>query len=371
MLKWTTSAAVVVAALALSLLITSAQPAQAQSVGRTVPLQNLGWAPGFVGGSGSVIYTAVNERFQASVSVEGLLPSHEYGVTVMGVGVDGTTTADDSSFTLTTDAAGSGETEIDLALPADAAPLPAYQVHILIVDLSEPLSAPLPNPLGVLFAVPLVCEAPLGFLVGDPDSAAVVTDDTTTKLENLGWAPGFDAGDGSFSWTPTGDRFEADVTVTDLIPNHEYAVYVMAADLAGGVTLDSTSYKLATNGQGAASVSVSMSPPIAGLPVPSFQVHILIVDESVTLSTPPNPLGISHPIALACEAPVGFRSLAAAAAAPVPPPAPVPPASGNAGMAGGGDGGLAPWASWPVVGAGFAALLLLIGAARFRRSPGR
>ena len=363
MWKWTTGAAVVIVMLALSLLIASAQPAQAQSVGRTALLQDLGWAPGFEGGSGSVIYAAVNDRFQAFVSVQGLRPSHEYGVTVMGIGVDGTTTADDSSFTVTTNAAGRGEVAIDFALPADAAPLPAYQVHILIVDTSEPLSAPLPNPLGVPFAVPLVCQAPLGFLVGDPDSAAVVTDDTTTKLENLGWAPGFDGGDGSFTWTPTGDSFEAALTATDLIPNHEYAVYVMAADLAGSVTLDSTSYKLATNAQGAASVSVSLSPPTAGLPVPAFQVHILVVDESVTLSAPlPNPLGIPHPVALACEAPVGFRSLAAAA--------PVPPASGNAGMAGGSDGGPPPWASWPVVGGALAALVL-VGAMGVRRSTGR
>jgi hypothetical protein len=358
---------VTVALLALSLLIASGQSAQAQSAGRTVPLQDLGWAPGLEGGSGSVIYVAVNDRFQAFVRVQGLRPSHEYGVTVMGLAVDGTATADDSSFTLTTDAAGSGSTAIDFALPADAAPLPAYQVHILIVDRSEPLSEPLPNPLGVPFAVPLACEFPLGFLVGDPDSAAPVTDDTTINLENLGWAPGFDGGDGSFSWTPTGDSFEADVTATDLIPNHEYAVYVMAAALDGTVTLDSTSYKLTTDGQGAASVSVSLSPPTAGLPVPAFQVHILVVDETVTLNAPlPNPLGIPHPIALACESPAGFRSLATAAPAP-----PAPPATGNAGLADGGHGERLPWASWPVAGAGFAALVMLAGAAGVRMSTRR
>ena len=332
---------------------------------RSVPLQNFGWAPGFVGGSGSITYEGLNDPFQATVDVDGLLANHEYGVTVMGVAVDGTTTSDDSSFTITTDGNGAGSTDVSLDLPSGDG-VPAYQVHFMIVDKSQPLEEPLPNPLGVPFAVPLACEFPLGFRVAEAGSALPVEDDDEIALVNLGFAPDFEGGGGSLTWDGRGSSFEADVTATDLLPDHDYVLYVMAAGLDGTVTLDSTSYQVTTDSDGAVSSHVSLSPSAEGAPIPAFQVHILVVDEGVMLEEPlPNPLGIPHPIPLVCEFAVGFLGFPPGVG--VPEPEPGLPSAGTGGSSGG--GALPLWALWLLVGAGSAILVSGAGTA-LRRAKG-
>ena len=330
---------------------------------RSVPLQNFGWAPGFEGGSGSITYEGLNDPFEATVEVDDLLPNHEYGVTVMGIGVDGTTTSDSTSFAITTDANGAGSTEVTLELPAGEG-IPAYQVHFLIVDTSQPVEEPLPNPLGVEFGVPLACEFPLGFRVAEPGSALPVENDDEIALVNLGFAPEFDGGGGSFTWDGRGSSFEADVTATDLLPDHDYVLYVMAAGLDGTVTLDSTSYPVTTDSDGAVSSHVSLAPTAEGAPIPAFQVHILVVDETVTLEEPlPNPLGIPHPIALVCEFPAGFLGFPRG----VPEPAPDLPSAGTGGSSGG--GAIPLWTLWLLVGAG--SVILVSGAASVVLRDGR
>ncbi|MCH7699946.1 MAG: hypothetical protein IH865_13505 [Chloroflexi bacterium] len=330
---------------------------------RSVPLQNFGWAPGFEGGSGSITYEGLNDPFEATVEVDDLLPNHEYGVTVMGVSVDGTNTGDDSSFTITTDGNGAGTTDVTLDLPTGEG-VPAYQVHFLIVDRSQPLEEPLPNPLGVPFAVPLACEFPLGFRVAEAGSALPVEDDDEIALVNLGFAPDFEGGGGSLTWDGRGSSFEADVTATDLIPDHDYVLYVMAAGLDGTVTLDSTSYPVTTDSDGAVSSHVSLAPTAEGAPIPAFQVHILVVDETVTLEEPlPNPLGIAHPIPLACEFPAGFLGFPRGVAEPEPDL----PSTGTGGSSGG--GAIPLWALWLLVGAG--SVILVSGAASVVLRDGR
>ena len=333
--------------------------AQDGSGARSVPLQNFGWAPGFEGGSGSITYEGLNDPFEATVEVDDLLPNHEYGVTVMGVGVDGTTTSDNTSFAITTDANGAGSTDVTLELPVGEG-IPAYQVHFLIVDTSQPVEEPLPNPLGVEFGVPLACEFPLGFRVAEPGSALPVENDNEIALVNLGFAPDFEGGGGSLTWDGRGDTFEGDVTATDLIPDHDYVLYVMAAGLDGTVTLDSTSYPVTTDSDGSLSSHVSLAPDAAGAPVPAFQVHILVVDETVTLEEPlPNPLGIAHPIALACEFPAGFLGFPRSA----PEPEPVLPSAGTGPSPG---AGIPLWPFWLLVGAGS---VILVSGAAWRSRP--
>ena len=345
---------------------TATGSAQDGSAARTVALENFGWAPGFEGGSGSITYEGLNDPFQATVNVADLLPNHEYGVTVMGVAVDGTTTSDDSSFTIMTDGNGAGSTDVTLELPTGEG-VPAYQVHFLIVDTSQPLDEPLPNPLGVPFAVPLACKFPLGFRVAESGSALPVEDDNNIALVNLGFAPGFEGGGGSFTWSGRGDSFEADVTATDLLPDHDYMLYVMAAGLDGSVTLDSTSYPVTTDSAGTASSHVSLSPTAEGTPIPAFQVHILVVDETVTLEEPlPNPLGIPHPIALACEFPAGFLALPEAGPAP-PDTGPAPPETGTGGKLDTAQGGTPLWIAWLVLGVGFTVLAGGLGSVMRRR----
>lgn len=338
--------------------------AQDGSAARTVALENFGWEPGFEGGSGSITYEGLNDPFQATVNVDDLLPNHEYGVTVMGVGIDGTTTSDDSSFTIMTDGNGAGSTEVSLELPTGEG-VPAYQVHFLIVDTSQPLEEPLPNPLGVPFAVPLACQFPLGFRVAEAGSALPVVDDSTIALVNLGFAPGFEGGGGSFTWSGRGDSFEADVTATDLLPDHDYVLYVMAAGLDGSITLDSTSYPVTTDAAGTASSHVSLSPSAEEAPIPAFQVHILVVDETVTLEEPlPNPLGIPHPIALACEFPAGFLGLPEAG----PPEEDVaPPETGTGGKLDTRQGGTPLWMAMLLLGVGLTVLAGGLGSVMRRR----
>ncbi len=335
-------------------LASGAASAQERSAARSVALINFGWAPGVEGGSGSITYEGLNDPFQATVEVDGLLPDHEYGVTVMGVAVDGTTTADNSSFTITTDENGAGTADVTLDLPAGEG-IPAYQVHLLIVDTSQPVEEPLPNPLGVEFGVPLACEFPLGFRVAEPGSALPAEDDDEIALVNLGFAPEFEGGAGSITWDGRGTSFEADVTATDLLPDHDYVLYVMAAGLDGTVTLDSTSYPVTTDANGAVSAQVSLSPAAEGAPVPAFQVHVLVVDETVTLEEPlPNPLGIPHPIALACEFPAGFLGLPRG----VPETAPGLPSTGTGGSP---DTGISLWVLLLLAGTG--SIILAGGAA--------
>ena len=131
--------------------------------GGSVPLFNYGWAPGFESGSGSIDYKGQNGIFDATVDVEGLMPSHQYTVRIMGAALNGEITSAD--FDLTTDSGGAGSIAIKHEFPVpDGVPLPAYQVHFLIIDPSESLSAPLPNPLGVENPIVLACLFPLGFI---------------------------------------------------------------------------------------------------------------------------------------------------------------------------------------------------------------
>ena len=358
----------VIVALVL-LMGTAAGSAQDGSAERSVPLENLGWAPGFSGGSGSVTYEGLNDPFQATVDVDGLLPDHEYGVTVMGVSVDGTNTSDDSSFTITTDGDGAGSTDVTLDLPTGEG-IPAFQVHFLIVDKSQPLEEPLPNPLGVPFGLPLACEFPLGFRVAEAGSALPAESDDTIPLVNLGFAPDFEGGGGTLTWAGRGDTFEGDVTATDLIPDHDYVFYVMAAGLDGTITLDDTSYQVTTDADGAASAHVSLAPTAEAAPIPAFQVHILVVDETVTLEEPlPNPLGIAHPIALACEFPAGFLAVPPGALGPEPEPTSEPaaglPSTGGGALDGG--GGISSWSLWLLFALGSAALAGGAGSVLLRR----
>ena len=150
----------------------------------------------------------------------------------------------------------------------------------------------------------------------------------------------------------------------DLLPDHDYVLYVMAAGLDGTVTLDSTSYPVTTDSDGAVSSHVSFAPTAEGAPIPAFQVHILVVDETVTLEEPlPNPLGIPHPIALVCEFPAGFLGFPRG----VPEPAPDLPSAGTGGSSGG--GAIPLWALWLLVGAGSAILVSGAGTA-LRRAKG-
>ena len=191
-----------------------------------------------------------------------------------------------------------------------------------------------------------------------------VEDDDEIALVNLGFAPDFEGGGGSFTWDGRGSSFEADVTATDLIPDHDYVLYVMAAGLDGTITLDSTSYPVTTDSDGAVSSHVSLAPTAEGAPIPAFQVHILVVDETVTLEEPlPNPLGIPHPIALACEFPAGFLGFPRG----VPEPAPDLPSAGTGGSSGG--GAIPLWTLWLLVGAG--SVILVSGAASVVLRDGR
>ena len=88
----------------------------------------------------------------------------------MGSALNGEITAVD--MPLTTDSSGAGSLAITHAFPVpDGVPLGAFQVHFLVIDPSETLSAPLPNPLGVTNPIALACMFPLGFLQTGPGPA--------------------------------------------------------------------------------------------------------------------------------------------------------------------------------------------------------
>ena len=125
----------------------------------TMTLADFGWAPGFTGATGQIRYVSAQESFQAEVSAEGLKPNHTYNIAVMGVDLAGKATP--GSFTFTTDADGKGQASVNLALPKDAKPLPAYQVHLMVSDPAETIEPA--NPLGIPNPIPLACFTPMGF----------------------------------------------------------------------------------------------------------------------------------------------------------------------------------------------------------------
>ena len=93
--------------------------------------------------------------------------------------------------------------------------------------------------------------------------------------------------------------------VEQLKPNHEYIIFMMSSALNGDQT--TMEIPFTTDSSGAASVDISHTFDIPdGVPLPALQVHFLVLDKSVTLDEPANPLGIPNPIVLACLFPLGF-----------------------------------------------------------------
>ena len=122
-------------------------------------MADFGWAPGFAGATGQIRYVPSQESFQAEVSASGLKPNHTYNLALMGIDLSGKMTQ--GSFPFTTDGAGEVRTSVDFSLAKDVQPLPAYQVHLLVVDPSATIEPA--NPLGIPNPIPLACFAPMGF----------------------------------------------------------------------------------------------------------------------------------------------------------------------------------------------------------------
>ena len=148
-------------------LMASTQSPQISPVS-TMKMLDFGWAPEgwYSGGSGMITYEGVGDKYSAQVTVQGLKKDHDYAVFVMGADVQGNVTPDFESFKFKTDADGKAVVQISLALSADAKPIPAYQVHILVVEPGPDLEGPLPNPFGINQPIALACESPMGFRVG-------------------------------------------------------------------------------------------------------------------------------------------------------------------------------------------------------------
>ena len=208
----------------------------------------------------------------------------------------------------TTDAQGAATISVAKTFEvADGAPLPAFQVHFLIVDDAVDLDAPLPNPLGIAHPIALACSFPLGFLQLDvPTAPAASLSGDSVPLVNFGWAPGVEGGSGSVAYKGQDEQFNGTLTVSDLKPDFEYTVRVMGSALNGEIT--AVDMALTTDSNGAGSLEVTHAFPVPdGVPLAGFQVHFLVIDPSETLSAPlPNPLGIENPIVLACLFPLGF-----------------------------------------------------------------
>ena len=298
--------------LPLSVLViglgTSITTAQQAGLTNTVVFQDFGWDPNTQGASGSVTYGAVGGSFAGEVAVRELKPSHVYKLYLMDVGITGATSLDSTTYSFTTDAQGSANISVAETFDvAEGAPLPAFQVHFLVVDESVDLSAPLPNPLGIAHPIALACSFPLGFLQLDvPTAPAVALNGDSVPLFNFGWAPGFDGGSGSIAYSGQSEQFEGTVTVAGLKPSFNYTIRVMGSALNGDIT--AADFGLTTDSAGAGSLEIAHAFPVPdGVPLGGFQVHFLVIDTSETLEAPlPNPLGINNPIVLACMFPLGF-----------------------------------------------------------------
>ena len=285
-------------------------PAQqvSQSVTNVVAFQDFGWDPDTSGASGSVTYSGVGSSFTAEVAVKDLKPSNTYNLYLMDVGLTGATSLDTTTYSFTTDAQGAATVSVAETFDvADGAPLPAFQVHFLVVDESIELSEPLSNPFGIARPIALACSFPLGFLQLDvPTAPTVSLSGDSVPLFNFGWAPGFEGGSGSVAYTGQNEQFEGTVTVQDLKADFTYTVRVMGSALNGDIT--AVDMELTTDSTGAGSIDITHAFPVPdGVPLGGFQVHFLVIDPSESLSAPlPNPLGVENPIVLACLFPLGF-----------------------------------------------------------------
>ncbi|MCH8282145.1 MAG: MBL fold metallo-hydrolase, partial [Chloroflexi bacterium] len=282
---------------------------QASGPTNTVAFQDFGWDPDTKGASGSVTYSPIAGSFSGEVEVTGLKAAHDYNLYFMNVGVLGATSMDTQTFAFTTDGQGAAKVSVSQTFDvSEMAPLPAYQVHFLVVDESTELAEP-PNPFGIKFPIALACSFPLGFLqLGVAGLPLAALSGDRVPLFDYGWAPGVSGGTGSVSYTGQASPFKATLTVGDLKPGHKYSVVMMGSPLNGAI--ETKEFILNTDSNGAASIAISheFTPP-EGVPLPAYQVHFLIVDRSETLDDPPNPFGIKNPIVLACMFPLGFVQL--------------------------------------------------------------
>ncbi len=319
--------------LLLTAMPSSAASAQESTTTNTVAFQDFGWDPDTKGASGSATYGGVGGSFAADIEVEDLKPSHAYNLYLMDVGITGATSLDSTTYSFTTDAQGAATISVAKTFDvAEGAPLPAFQVHFLVVDEGIDLQAPLSNPFGIAHPIALACSFPLGFLQLDvPGAPAVALTGDGVPLFNFGWAPGFEGGSGSVAYTGQDEQFEATLTVEDLKPDFAYTVRMMGSALNGEIT--AVDMELRTDSSGAGSIAITHAFPVPeGVPLGGFQVHFLVIDTSESLQAPlPNPLGVENPIALACLFPLGFLQTGAGPIESAPPvmPTPRPPSVGD------------------------------------------
>ena len=273
----------------------------------TIAFQDFGWDPDHQGATGSVTYQPIGNSFVATVSVSDLKPAHTYNLYIMENDLTGVTGLDATTYSFTTDEGGAATIDVAKTYEAaEGAPLPAFQVHFLVVDQNVDLAEPLPNPLGVAHPIALACSFPLGFLqLKAPGTPSVTLTGDSVPLFNYGWAPGFAGGNGNVTYIGQNPSFEATFTVGDLKPDHEYIVFMMSSALNGQQTTTETTLTTDASGAGTLEISHVFDVP-EGVPLPAFQVHFLVIDRSEMLSDPPNPFGIENPIVLACLFPLGF-----------------------------------------------------------------
>ena len=287
--------------------ITVVERGQAGGLSNTIAFQDFGWDPDHQGATGSVTYKPLASSFVATVSVADLKPAHTYNLYVMDNDLTGATGLDATTYPFTTDDGGAATIHVAKTYKAaEGAPLPAFQVHFLVVDQNVDLTGDLPNPLGIAHPITLACSFPLGFLaLNVPGAPQVSLNGDSVPLFNYGWAPGFAGGNGNVSYTGQNPSFEATVTVADLKPDYEYSVFMMSSALNGEKTI--TEMPLTTDASGAGALDISHVFDVPeGVPLPALQLHILVIDRSEALPDAPNPLGIENPIVLACLFPLGF-----------------------------------------------------------------